>query len=152
MPLVDRTTSFDIEHLTAVVKHPDVQAYIKSQRKASCLLKTWPSLYIVTGVRMAKGARMKAASAATASNGAGVSADAGAVGAALGLPFTTNTSVGALAETSRRIPAHYLCQRQRLYLCLPVHPNQIPDGCAAETVCSWWHREHQPNSESGGGR
>ncbi|KAH8902669.1 hypothetical protein BR93DRAFT_228209 [Coniochaeta sp. PMI_546] len=61
--LVDKATSFSDEHVRSLVKtNAIVKRYIRDNRIASLGLKLFPGLFIVTGLRIAKGAKMEMAS------------------------------------------------------------------------------------------
>ncbi|SPQ18415.1 512c292a-6255-4351-bd38-07fdc7e3b867 [Thermothielavioides terrestris] len=92
--LVDRATSFDSRHVAAVLRHPLVREYIDSKRRSSWFFRAYPPLYIVTGVRIARGARMEAVSATSSDSGAGFDVNARWPGT-VGTGITASAGVGA---------------------------------------------------------
>lgn len=62
--LIDKATSFSDEHVRSLVKtNETIKRYIRDNRVASLGLTLFPGLFIVTGLRIARGAKMEMASA-----------------------------------------------------------------------------------------
>lgn len=61
--LVERATSFTDEHIRNLVKTRVVQDYIRSQRSSLFGRFQYPELFVITGLRIAKGAKMVMVSA-----------------------------------------------------------------------------------------